>query len=99
MIAIWEVKVASRAQSQLDVEKPYRVEDILNKCISSFFLKQARLRFGSRKTTERLFQAVGELTANAHGPTVTVLVLGTHNWLVAADRRLDRPSIAPTGIK
>ena len=36
--------------------------------------------------TERLFQPIGKLTANARGPIV--LVRGSHNWPVAADRKL-----------
>ena len=38
---VW--KAASRAQSQLDDKKSHRVEDILNKWVFSFFLKQERL--------------------------------------------------------
>ena len=53
----------------------------------------------SSRSTERLFQAAGEETANAWGPIVTVQVHGTKSRQAAAERSWERPLIALTGVK
>ena len=95
-------RVSSKSTKQLikSQKKSYNLSSIWrNNIVFNFFLNTERVMFLSRISRGRLFQAVGQATANDLGPKVFVLHPGTKSSPAVAERKFERPGTDDTGMQ